>query len=224
MAQSSREQTEAKVLYRDANTGPGRAGLRAALARTKAATLGGSNFQPGALRTFDGQRRPVPGLRYNAALRLLEAQDSIETDTTHLWPLGSLRGFDLGEAGNEDAPLRRFRPRLVREGSGGPRREYVEVLTSIDAGPLLLGWLHSPVAAAAPGGLALAAPVLVAGPGTSGSEPLRPVELSMANVLKMFGARADEVRSYAAVQRLHYEIPVEVARMFDYFNRVAVAK
>jgi hypothetical protein len=218
-AQVSKEQAEAKALYRDANQGPARTQLKAAMNRTATNFVGDGTFQPGALRTFDGQRRPVPGLRYNATLRVLEAQDSIDTDSTHFWPMGSLRGFDLGEPGSKETPVRRFRPRMVREGNGGTRREYVEVLTSVDTAPLVLALLYGP----APSGTGLA-PVLLAGPGTSGSDPLRPIELSMPTVLKLFGSRAEDVRSFASTQQLHYSIPVEVARMFDYFNRVAVAK
>jgi hypothetical protein len=85
---------------------PCKPGLRKATLKpaSRWPSVGDGSFQPGALRTFDNRRRPVPGLRYHAALRLLEAQDSLNPDTTHLWPVGSLRGFDLGEPGNPDAP------------------------------------------------------------------------------------------------------------------------
>ena len=121
-AQTARDQAEARAAYQQANAGAAARTLRAALGQQGAGYLSGA-FQLGALRTYDGRYRPVPGLRYHAALHLLEAQDSINTDSTHLWPVGSLRGFDLGEAGGTgpDA-LRRSRPRLVKEGCAGTRR------------------------------------------------------------------------------------------------------
>jgi hypothetical protein len=221
---AAREQADAQALYRQTNAAPMQAGLQATLKQQAAAFVGDGSFQPGALRTFDNRRRPVPGLRYHAGLRLLEAQDSLNPDTTHLWPVGSLRGFDLGEPGNPDAPLRRFRPRAVKEGSAGTRREFVEVLTTVDAGPLLLAWVYTPTPADDKSGRQGLVPVLVAGPGVAGSEPLRPMELTQSEVLRLCGKRAEEVRSFAAGQHLRYDQPTEVARMFDYFNRVAVAK
>jgi hypothetical protein len=225
-AQSSRDQAEAQALYRQANAAPAGPGLRKALSQQSMGFWGDGTFQFGALRTFDNRRRPVPGLRYHAALRLLEAQDSLNPDTTHLWPLGSLRGFDVGEPGNPDAPIRRFRPHLVKEGKGSTatRREFVEVLTTVDAGPLLLAWLYTPGPEAEATGKRALTQVLVAGPGVGFDEPLRPIELNQADVLRLFGKRSDEVRSFAAGQHLRYDQPTEVARMVDYFNRVAVAK
>lgn len=223
-AQSSREAAEAHTLYEKANTDPTGQALRDALARQPAGFYGGENFQPGALRTFDGRYRPVPGLRYHAGLHLLEAQDSINLAVTHLWPVGSLRGFDLGEPGGTgpDA-LRRFRPRLVKEGPAGTRLAYVEVLTAVDAGPLLLAWLYSS-GTDAPAGRLSAAPMLVVGPGTEADAPLRPLDLSQSGVLHLFGKRSGNLEDYATSQHLQYDRPADVARLLDHFNRVAVVK
>ncbi|MBO2012276.1 hypothetical protein [Hymenobacter negativus] len=223
-AQSAHDIAEARTIYRQANTKPNTIALRADLAKHTSGFFGDGTFQPGALRTFDGRYRPVQGLRYHAGLRLLEAQDSIDLDSTHLWPVGSLRGFDLGEAGGKGAEApRRFRPRLVKEGTIGTRREFVEVLTAVDAGPLLLAWLYSSGADAAAGRLSLA-PLLLVGSGTEPDEPLRPFDLSQAAVLRLFGKRDDDMRKFAEAQHLKYDQPADVARIIDHYNRVAVVK
>jgi len=222
-AQTSRDVADARVAYQQANTGTAPRGYRASLRQQNSGFVGGSAFQPGSLRTFDGRSRPVPGLRYHAGLHLLEAQDSIELDSTHFWPAGSLRGFDLGEAGDPASPLRRFRARLVKEGSAGTRREYVEVITAIDAGPLLLAWLYTP-ADAAPDSKRPLVGTLMAGPGTVGNEPLRPLEPSESAVLRLFGGRSNDVRTFATAQHLDYTRPADIAKMMDHYNRIAVVK
>ena len=224
-AQTSHDQAEARAIYQQANTDAAAATMRTTLSNQKTGFYGGEAFKPGALRTFDGRYRPVPGLRFHAGLHVLEARDSIDTEITHIWPVGSLRGFDVGEAGGTgpDAP-RRFRPRLVKEGSAGTRRDFVEVLTTVDGGPLLLAWLYSAGADTPAARLSLA-PVLLVGPGsTFGTDPLRPIELTQSAVLKLFGARAEAVKSFAATQNLTYDRPADVAHMLDYYNRVAVVK
>ena len=223
-AQTAHDQAEARTLYRQANSASASLGLRAALTRHASGFFGDGKFEPGALRTYDGRYRPVPGLRFHAGLRLLEAQDSIDTDSTHLWPVGSLRGFDLNNAEGTGATApRRFRPRLVKEGAAGTRREFVEVLTTVDAGPLLLAWLYASGADATAGRLSLV-PLLLVGPGTDPNEPLRPLDLGESAVLRLFGARASEIRTFAGAQHLRFDQPTEVARMIDHYNREAVVK
>ena len=222
LAQASHDMAEARTLYAQANRPPNETSLRANLKTQGSGFFGDGTMQPGALRTFDGRYRPVPGLRYHAGLRLLEAQDSINTDSTHLWPVGSLRGFDLGEFGNATPP-RRFRPRLVKEGSAGQRREFVEVLTMVDAGPLLLAWLYTSGADAMAGRLSMA-PLLLVGAGNEPSEPLRPLEPSRSSVQHLFGSRAEVVNAFAMTKQLLYDKPTDVARMIDYFNRLAVVR
>ena len=222
-AQTTHDQAEARVIYQQANTAPATRTLRVALVRQGSGFFGDGTFQPGALRTFDGRYRPVPGLRFHAGLHLLEAQDSINTDSTHLWPVGSLRGFDLGEADGPGSVLRRFRPRLVKEGSAGTRRDFVEVLTAVDAGPLLLAWLYASGADATAGRLSLT-PLLLVGAGNTPAEPLRPLDLNQSAVLRLFGARANDVSTFATTNHLRYDQPAEVARMIDHYNRVAVVK
>ncbi|WP_345050910.1 hypothetical protein [Hymenobacter glaciei] len=222
LAQANRDIAEARTVYAQANHEPQEATLRASLKAQGSGFFGDGSLQPGSLRTFDGRYRPVPGLRYHAGMRLLEAQDSINTDSTHLWPVGSLRGFDLGEPG-EATPPRRFRPRLVKEGSAGQRREFVEVLTMVDAGPLLLAWLYTSGADAVAGRLSMA-PLLLVGAGNNPTEPLRPLELSRSAVQRLFGNRAEAVNAFAQTKELLYDKPTDVARMIDYFNRLAVVK
>ena len=222
LAQASHDMQEARALYAQANRPPTETTLRTGLKTQGSGFFGDGSLQPGALRTFDGRYRPVPGLRYHAGLRLLEAQDSINTDSTHLWPVGSLRGFDLGEPGGA-TPVRRFRPRLVKEGSAGQRREFVEVLTMVDAGPLLLAWLYTSGADAVTGRLSMA-PLLLVGAGNDPTEPLRPFEPSKSSVQRLFGGRAEVVNAYVMTKQLLYDKPNDVARMIDYFNRLAVVK
>lgn len=224
VAQAAHDQAEARTIYHQANTAPVNAGLRASIARQTTGFFGDGTFQAGALRTFDGRYRPVPGLRFHTGMHLVEAQDSIDTDSTHLWPVGSLRGFDLGEVGaTGSAALRRFRLRLVKEGSAGTRREFVQVLTAVDAGPLLLVWLYTSGANATAGRLSFA-PLLLVGTGNATTEPLRPFELSQSAVLHLFGSRAEEVHTFATAQHLRFDQPEEVARLIDHYNRVAVVK
>ncbi|ALW84921.1 hypothetical protein AUC43_07345 [Hymenobacter sedentarius] len=222
-AQMARDQAEAQRIYQQANNAAAAHTLRASL-RQATGFLGDGTFQFGTVRTYDGRCRPVPGLRFHAGLQLLETQDSVEIDSTHLWPAGSLRGFDLGEAGDAEMPLRRFRSRTVKEGSAGTRREFVEVLTTIDAGPMLLGWLYTVAPVPTPNGRRPLVATLLAGPGMNGSEPLRPLEPTQAGVLRLFGTRTEEVRTFATTQHLDYTRPADIARMMDYYNRIAVVK
>lgn len=212
-----------RALYREANTPASRLRLRDATASHYNEYLNKGTYETGYLRPLDGRRVLVIGQRYHVGQRVLQVQDSLQMDSTAYWPLVALRGFDLGT--EDDAPpaaggaaVRRYRVRLVQEGKQGIRREAVEILTSIDSGPLLLAWL--PVVPE-PSGLAQ---VLVAGPGTTPTEPLRPLELSQATVLRLCNSRADEVRSFATARHLRYEQPADVAKLLDYYNRIAVAK
>ena len=222
LAQANHDLSEARVLYAQANHSPIETTLRAGLQVQGSGFFGDESLRPGALRTFDGRYRPVPGLRYHAGMRLLEVQDSISLDSTHLWPMGSLRGFDLSEPG-DTTPPRRFRPRLVKEGSAGQRREFVEVLTAVDAGPLLLAWLYTPRADAGADRLSIV-PLLLVGAGNDPNEPLRFLETNRSAVQRLFGSRAQTVNAYAMTKQLYYSNPADVARMIDYFNRLAVVR
>jgi hypothetical protein len=214
-----------RAFYREANTPATRLRLRAATAQHENEYLNKGTYQTGYLRPLDGRRVLVVGQRYHVGQRVLQVQDSLQMDSTTYWPLAAIRGFDLGT--DDDVPLgdagaasavRRYRVRLVQEGKQGTRREAVEILTSIDSGPLLLAWL--PVVPE-PSGLMQ---VLVAGPGTASAEPLRPLELTQAAVLHLCNSRADAVRSFATTRHLRYELPTDVAKMLDYYNRIAVAR
>lgn len=217
-----------RALYREANAPAARLRLRAATSQHENEYLNKGTYETGYLRLLDGRRVLVIGQRYHVGQRVLQVQDSLQIDSTQYWPLAAVRGFDLGtdddapplSAGQEAAApvVRRYRARLVQEGKQGTRREAVEILTSIDSGPLLLAWL--PVVPE-PSGLMQ---VLVAGPGTAATEPLRPLELTQAAVLHLCGSRADEVRSFASTRHLRYEQATDVAKMLDYYNRVVVAK
>jgi hypothetical protein len=113
------------------------------------------------------------------------------------------------------APLghQRFRTRLVRTGRWSTRREPVESLTCTDTGPLVLALLAATGTSPAQ---------VLAGPGYDQSVPLRPLELTQAAVLRLCGERAAQVRAYAMLYNLHFEQPTDVARLLDYYNRIAV--
>lgn len=222
-AQMVRDQAEARALYQQTNEADTARSLRATLAQQHG-FLGDGSFQYGSLCTYDGHNRPTPGLRYQVGLHLLEAQDPVNPDSTHLWPVGSLRGFDLGDSDNAgEVAWRRFRTRLIKDSSVS-RRDFVEVLTALDAGPLVLAWVYSAAATPASDGRYPLVATLVAGPGLAGAEPLYPLELSQASVLRLFADRADDVRTFATAQHLDYTHPTDIARMADYYNRIAAVQ
>ncbi|MBF9239229.1 hypothetical protein I2I05_17630 [Hymenobacter sp. BT683] len=223
-AQSGRDQAEALVAYQQANSSPAGAALRASLSQQSSGFVGDGSFAFGFLRTYAGRYLPIPGLRYHAGLQVLEVQDSVNIEATHLWTAAGLRGFDVGEPDDEAVPVRRFRSRLVKEGSAGVRREFVEVLTAVDAGPLLLSWLYSVALTPTANGHRPLVATLLAGPGTMGNEPLRPLEPTQAAVLRLFGSRADDVRTFATTNQLDYTRPADIARMMDHYNRMVVVK
>ncbi len=86
---NSQEAADAQRLYNHANLGASSQPLRLAIAQQKSGFFGDGTFQTGALRTYDGRHRPVPGLRYHLGQHVLEAQDSLDEKITHLWPVGS---------------------------------------------------------------------------------------------------------------------------------------
>ncbi|HET9504398.1 MAG TPA: hypothetical protein VFO93_12725 [Hymenobacter sp.] len=116
-----------------------------------------------------------------------------------------------------EAPMGRrvYRTRLLRTGYFTTRREAVEILTCTYAGPLVLAQL--PATAAAPA-------QLLAGPGYDPAVALRPLPLTQEAVLRLCGDRAPQVLAYARYYDLHFQQAEEVARMFDYYNRIATIK
>ncbi len=116
-----------------------------------------------------------------------------------------------------EAPMGRrvYRTRRLRTGYFGTRREAVEILTCTYAGPLVLALL--PATAAAPA-------QLLAGPGYDPAVALRPLPLTQEAVLRLCGDRAPQVLAYARYYDLHFQQAEEVARMLDYYNRIATIK
>ena len=228
--QASRPSTDpGRALYREANAPAATLHLRAEMGQHPTEFLGKGTYETGYLRTLDGRRILLAGLRYHVGQRVLQVQDSLQADSAHYWPLAAIRGFDLGL--DDDAPLsvgqgaalptvQRYRARLVQDGRQTPHREAVQVLTTIDSGPLLLAWLPT---VAEPASHYLMQ-VLVAGPGLGGTEPLHPLDLNQSAVLRLCGSRAEEVRTFATARHLRYDQPTEVAKMLDYYNRIVVAK
>ncbi len=116
-----------------------------------------------------------------------------------------------------EAPMGRrvYRTRLVRTGRWASKPEAVEILTCTYAGPLVLA--HLPATPTTPS-------QVVAGPGYDPATPLRPLPLTQKAVLRLCGDRASQVRAYALHYDLHFEQADEVARLFDYYNRIATIK
>lgn len=183
-------------------------------------------FQPGTLRLLNGHRLQVLGLRYHANEQLVEIQDSLQPDSTHFLSLSSLRGFDMGADDLLPAPAavlngpvgpagpRRFRARQVQGGRWSSRSETLEILTCTEAGALVLAVLPTPTTPRQ----------AFVGSGSSRTEPMRPLELTRDAVLNLCGNRAAQVRAFAMTYDLHFEQAADVARMFDYFNRLAVVQ
>ena len=206
-----------RTLLHQANTPAARQLIKAALTQEPTAFLNEGRFEAGYLYLLSGRRVLVPGLRYHVGQRIIEVQDSLNTDSTSYWPLAALRGFDLGT--NDDvAALRRYRPRLVHDSHQADRREAVQVLTATDAGPLLLGYLPVLLPGTATPGY-----VLLAGPGRDTTQPLRSLDSRDTDVLHLLGERAGKVQAFARTNNLHFCSPPEIARMFDYYNKLAVA-
>jgi hypothetical protein len=116
-----------------------------------------------------------------------------------------------------EAPLGRrvYRTRLVRTGHWASKPEAVEILTCTYAGPLVLALL--PATPTTPS-------QVLAGPGYDATTPLRPLALTQEAVLRLCGDRAPQVRAYAMRYDLHFQQADEVARLLDYYNRIAVVK
>lgn len=208
-------------LYQRANSPDALARMRKDLVNAPEAYLV-SVDQPGTLVLLDKRRVRVPALKYNVALRLLEARDSTGS---HVWPPGSLDGFYLG-LGNE---ARHFRSRVVRNGS--TRLDFVEVLTQSDASPLVLALQHSYLHEDAqldpilhtetrPARTEIGQTVLT-GTDLVAKEPLRAVTLSQKSVTQLFGSRAPEVAAWAAKQHLGYTDLGQVLQMVEYYNQIS---
>ena len=212
-------------LYMRANTPEAIARMRKDLAEAPEAYVVAQPL-PGVLVTAAGRRYRVRSLRYNVALRLLEATDSTGS---HVWPPGSLDGFYLGQ--NREA--RHFRTYAVKLGSTQP--DFVEVLTAQLNPPLVLALAHryfhedaqfDPILRTEkrPARTAIGQNIL-AGPGTpSSKEPLRELTLSQKNVLKLFGPEAPAVAAYATRQNLTYTDLGQVLQLFDFYNQLKAKK
>ncbi len=184
-------------------------------------------FEPGSLRLLNGRRVLVLGLRYSADQQKIEIQDSLQPGRTLFLPLSSLRGFDLGAEDQLPAPAavpigpvgpagpRRFRASLVQGSRWSTRPQIVEILTCTEAGALVLAVLPTS---------ATGSQQAIVGSGPSRTEPMRPLELTRTAVLNLFGNRAPQVYAFAMTYDLHFEQAADVARMCDYFNRLAVVQ
>ncbi len=213
------------AVYLQANTPEALARMRKDLVAAPEAYLI-SVPQSGALLLNPVRHVKVTKARYNVALRLLEATDSTGS---HVWPPGSLYGFELGGPGGD---VRHFRTHLVRTGS--TRLEFVEKLTLSEAPPVLLALqhnylhedavldpvLHTEKMAAR----TVIGQVVLAGPGTDPKAPLRELTLSEKNVLKLFGDKAASVKEYAAKQHLTYVGLEDVLKLVEYYNQRVAGK
>ncbi|MGI4833040.1 MAG: hypothetical protein ACRYFK_06210 [Janthinobacterium lividum] len=206
-----------QALVQQANTPAARQLTQAAISQQPGAYLNEGQYEVGYLHLLSGRRVLVLGLRYHVGQRVVEVQDSLQADSTTYWPLAALRGFDLGTEDNP-ATLRRYRPRLVQESRQPDRREAVQVLTATDAGPLVLAYLPLLLP-----GTSTPGQVLLVGCGYDAPQPLRQLGLKEADVLHLLNERVDKVSAFARTNNLHCCVPQEVAKMLDYYNRLAVA-
>lgn len=184
-------------------------------------------FELGSLRLVGDYKLATQDQQDQPSQDSLEVQLLAQADDTEAATLSEIRGrypemADLPAAlaltlRRPTAPLgkRRFRTRLVRIGRWGTHREPVESLTCTDTGPLVLALLSATATAPAQ---------VLAGPGYDQTVALRPLELTQAAVLRLCGERAAQVRAYAMLYNLHFEQTDDVARMLDYYNRIAVVK
>jgi len=211
-------------LYQEANSPEALAKMNRAIVNAPAAFLVSVPL-PGKLVMVDQREVRVPRMRYNVALRLLEAQDSTGT---HVWPPGSIRGFYLGQG----ADARHFRTYTVRNGS--TKRDFVEVLTVDDDSPIVLAVQHYYVHEAEQRDPILRTVTrperneigqqLLTGSGNLPNEPLRALTLSQRNVLRLFGERAGKVDEFAAKEHLSYTDLTQVLRMVEYYNQLVAKK
>jgi len=208
-------------LYQEANSPEALAKMNRAIINAPTAFLISVPL-PGKLIKIDKSLVKAPRMRYNVALRLLEAQDS---SGTHVWPPGSLRGFYLGQGSD----ARHFRTYLIRNGS--TKRDFVEVLTVDDDSPIVLAVQHYYVYEAEqrdpilrtvtrPERNEIAQQILY-GSGNLPNEPLRPLVLNERSVLRIFGERAAKVAAYATQEHLSYTDLAQVLRMVEYYNQLA---
>ena len=215
----------ASTVYQRANTPEAIARMRKELTNAPEAYVVGIDM-PGTLVTPDLRRYQVRALKYNVALRLLEATDSTGS---HVWPPGSLDGFYLGQA----REARHFRTYAVRLGSTQP--DFVEVLTAQPNPPLVLALAHrylhedaeiDPILRTEKrAARTVIGQNIVAGPGTPTSkEPLRELTLTQKNVLKLFGPEAAAVAAYAVRQKLGYTDLGQVLQLFDFYNQLVAKK
>ena len=212
------------ALYLEANSPEALARMRKDLVAAPEAYLV-SVPQPGTLLFSPVRRIKVTQVRYNVALRLLEATDSTGS---HVWPPGSLYGFELGRR----TDVRHFRTHLVKTGS--TRLEFVEQLTVDEAPPLLLALQHRYVhedAVMDPilhteklAARTVIGQVVLAGPGTDPKIPLRELPLTERNVLKLFGDKADALKTYAKQQHLNYTDLNDVLKLVEYYNQRVAGK
>jgi len=197
--------------------------------------LSAPSAQPAQDTTKAAAKRLATGLQLTVAALRPQRAASAETEvpaptqpsSTEAEPTAETPEFDPEKANlpadlaitlrRPTAPLgrRTYRTRLVRTGRWASKSEAVEILTSTYAGPLVLAQL--PATATTPS-------QLLAGPGYDRTTPLRPLELTQEAVLRLCGDRAPQVRAYAMLYNLHFQQADEVARLLDYYNRIAVVK
>lgn len=173
----------------------------------------------GSVRSLHGAQATLASTRLPVGQHLFEASESVQPDSAAA-PEFDSETADIPAAlaitlRRPTAPLgrRTYRTRLVRTGRWATHREAVEILTCTYAGPLVLALL--PATAATPA-------QVLAGPGYDLATPLRPLELTQAAVLHLCGDRAPQVQAYAMLYNLHFQQAEEVARLLDYYNRIAV--
>ena len=178
-------------------------------------------WQAGTLLTADGRKVPVPALRYNMALRLVEVRDAEAASGLSILPPGSIQGFVLGPEGKPGSHT--FVARA--EAHAANVRLFLELL---NVGPLQLLLLHKvdehdsnwsavnnvETRTSSVGRSALLFVGAADRPTVTTLLPKR------KSVEKLFGPQAPQVAEYAARQNLSYEQVPDLVWMVDYFNQL----
>ena len=177
------------------------------------------DWRPGQLIGVDGVSQPVAGMRYNIVQRWLEVKDATVPGGLRVLPVGSIRGFVLADSPGQ--PAYQFGAYL------GPRQDgrlFMQELTPDGPVHLLIRFDVESIAPVRNSALAVDLQ-----PGLERQftrlyvfEPTHPeareLPLTQKAVLKIFGAQAPQMASYATQKQLRYSDLPDVAKLVEHYN------
>lgn len=178
------------------------------------------DWKVGTLLLTNEQALAVPALRFNMAMRLVEVQDPSAEGGVRVVPAASVRGFILGNAGQNGQV---FEVQSYRSASYSGKN-FFESLTQ--GGPVRLFLLHEVVERPAARNEALgvetraaqylrsAQPYVL----RAGQERAEPLNLSKKAVLRLFNEKAPQMEAYASQNNLSYEQLPHVAKMITHYQ------